>query len=72
MDGSGLVDRPDVSHYRLTTHLGLAVFVYCSFWTAFRHARGETEYDWNTVQNGLVDCSSWCTALYYQEVWLLD
>ncbi len=25
---SGLVDRPDVSHYRLTAHLGLAVIVY--------------------------------------------
>lgn len=25
---SGLVDRPDVSHYRLTAHLGLAVFIY--------------------------------------------
>ena len=45
---SGLVDRPDVSHYRLTTHLGLAVFLYIALlWTAFRHARGETEYDWN-------------------------
>ena len=25
---SGLVDRPDVSHYRLTAHLGLAVLIY--------------------------------------------
>ena len=25
---SGLVDRPDVSHYRLTAHLGLAVAIY--------------------------------------------
>lgn len=25
---SGLVDRPDVSHYRLTAHLGLAVIIY--------------------------------------------
>ncbi|MDG1996187.1 MAG: COX15/CtaA family protein, partial [Emcibacteraceae bacterium] len=32
---SGLVDRPDVSHYRLTAHLGLAVviYIYC-FWVA--------------------------------------
>ncbi|MFC7050417.1 COX15/CtaA family protein [Emcibacter nanhaiensis] len=32
---SGLVDRPDVSHYRLTAHLGLAVLIYLYiFWTA--------------------------------------
>ena len=38
---SGLVDRPDVSHYRLTTHLGLAVFLYIALlWTAFRHHAG--------------------------------
>ena len=33
---SGLVDRPDVSQYRLTAHLGLAFLVYaCIFWVAF-------------------------------------
>lgn len=32
---SGLVDRPDVSQYRLTAHLGLAVFIFgLMFWTA--------------------------------------
>ncbi len=32
---SGLVDRPDVSAYRLTAHLGLAVVIYgYIFWTA--------------------------------------
>jgi cytochrome c oxidase assembly protein subunit 15 len=32
---SGLVDRPDVSHYRLTAHLGLAVLIYLyMFWVA--------------------------------------
>ena len=32
---SGLVDRPDVSQYRLTAHLGLAVLIYgYMFWTA--------------------------------------
>lgn len=30
---SGLVDEPDVSHYRLTAHLGLAVLIYIyAFW----------------------------------------
>jgi len=32
---SGLVDHPDVSHYRLTVHLGLAVLIYLYvFWVA--------------------------------------
>ena len=32
---SGLVDRPDVSQYRLAAHLGLAFLVYaCIFWVA--------------------------------------
>ncbi len=34
---SGLVDRPDVSHYRLTAHLGLAVLIYIyMFWMAMK------------------------------------
>ena len=34
---SGLVDRPDVSHYRLTAHLGLAVAIFgLLLWTAFQ------------------------------------
>jgi cytochrome c oxidase assembly protein subunit 15 len=37
---SGLVDRPDVSHYRLTIHLGLAVLLYVSLlWVALGHSR---------------------------------
>ena len=36
MVSSGLVDRPDVSHYRLTAHLGLAVILYATLlWFAF-------------------------------------
>ncbi len=32
---SGLVDRPSVSHYRLTAHLGLAIIIYAAvLWTA--------------------------------------
>ncbi|WP_138379912.1 COX15/CtaA family protein [Luteithermobacter gelatinilyticus] len=32
---SGLIDQPDVSHYRLTAHLGLAVFIFMYiFWVA--------------------------------------
>lgn len=33
---SGLIDRPDVSQYRLTAHLGLAVLIYgCLLWLIF-------------------------------------
>lgn len=33
---SGLVDRPDVSHYRLAAHLGLAVAIFAALlWVAF-------------------------------------
>jgi cytochrome c oxidase assembly protein subunit 15 len=35
MVSSGLVDRPDVSHYRLTAHLGLAIVIYAyGLWIA--------------------------------------
>ena len=34
---SGLIDNPDVSHYRLTAHLGLAILIYIyMFWVALR------------------------------------
>lgn len=37
MVASGLVDRPDVSHYRLTAHLGLAVLIFVAMiWLALR------------------------------------
>jgi cytochrome c oxidase assembly protein subunit 15 len=33
---SGLIDRPDVSQYRLVAHLGLALLIYgCLLWVAF-------------------------------------
>lgn len=41
---SGLIDRPDVSHYRLTAHLGLAVLIYIyMFWVACGLVMGRTE-----------------------------
>ena len=61
---SGLVNHPDVSHYRLTTHLGLAVFLYIALlWTAFRHSREgeEVSYDWN---NGAKWSLVWLGMVY--------
>ena len=38
---SGLVDRPDVSHYRLTVHLGMAFMLYIALlWTGLEQLRG--------------------------------
>ncbi len=38
---SGLVDRPEVSHYRLTAHLGFAVAIYgYVLWVALGYLRG--------------------------------
>ena len=42
MVASGLVDRPEVSQYRLVAHLGLAVLIYALlFWQGMRLWRGE-------------------------------
>ncbi len=43
MVASGLVDRPEVSQYRLTAHLGLALLIYALLvWTALKLSRDET------------------------------
>ena len=40
---SGLVDRPDVSHYRLTVHLGMAFLLYVALlWTGLEQLRKES------------------------------
>ena len=50
---SGLVERPDVSQYRLTGHLGLAVIIYgYMFWTALGLLRRQTQKI-RPVSNGL-------------------
>ena len=49
---SGLVDQPDVSHYRLATHLSLAVIIYgLLLWTALSLLRDEARVgllEWRT------------------------
>lgn len=40
---SGLVDRPDVSHIRLTVHLGMAFLLYVALlWSGLTHLRANT------------------------------
>ena len=44
---SGLIDKPDVSHFRLSAHLLTAFFIYslllCFFWTIISEKRGVTK-----------------------------
>ena len=37
---SGLIDRPDVDHFRLTVHLGMAIFIYAILWWTILDLRG--------------------------------
>ncbi len=47
---SGLVDRPDVSHYRLTVHLGMAVTLYITvLWIGLKHWKGVNIYQTKPV-----------------------
>ena len=42
---SGLIDRPDVSHYRLTVHLSMAFMLYLALlWTGLNYRRGKPIY----------------------------
>ncbi len=52
---SGLVDNPQVSHYRLATHLGLALLVLvCMFWLALGFRNTPRHPDKNLHRHGLV------------------
>ena len=50
---SGLVDRPDVSHYRLAVHLGMALLLYALLlWASMTHRRpvsGPSNRPWAVV-----------------------
>ncbi len=51
---SGLVDRPDVSQYRLSAHLGLAAFIYCyMLWVALGLLRPRTAAQGSFSRAGL-------------------
>jgi cytochrome c oxidase assembly protein subunit 15 len=56
---SGLVDQPDVSHYRLATHLGLAVVIYgLLLWTALSLLRdgGRVGISERRMHRGALGC----------------
>jgi cytochrome c oxidase assembly protein subunit 15 len=61
---SGLVDRPSVSQYRLTAHLGLAVALYAAIlWQVFRlWPRGAATGDGGN-DGGLAPLARWSPAL---------
>lgn len=59
---SGLVDRPDVSQYRLTAHLALAFVVYLYLlWLAFDLLWGGRRGRWP----GIAKAMAWFTALVF-------
>lgn len=46
---SGLIDRPDVSHFRLAAHLVLALVIFCCvLWLAFDFSTGQQQYSKGT------------------------
>lgn len=56
---SGLVDQPDVSHYRLAAHLSLAVIIYgLLWWTALSLLRdgGRERYSERRMHKGALGC----------------
>jgi cytochrome c oxidase assembly protein subunit 15 len=54
MVASGLVDRPDVSQYRLAAHLALAVAIYALIvWTLLDVARGSVSGPWRGAARAL-------------------
>jgi cytochrome c oxidase assembly protein subunit 15 len=62
---SGLVDRPDVSHYRLTTHLGMAFLLYIALlWTGLEELRPSL----TSVQNKFALASSVILGMAYLTV----
>ena len=66
MVSSGLVDRPDVSHYRLTSHLGLAVILFgLLVWFGLEALR--TQHDeWGVPVAASLRFASWgAVALIY-------
>ena len=47
---SGLVDRPDVSHYRLTVHLGMAFMLYVALlWTGLEQLRDRVATSFRSI-----------------------
>ena len=66
---SGLINYPDVSHYRLAVHLGIAVVIYSALvWTALSvYFRGQIGLKWTLSQNhvGAMVCvfAIFCTVL---------
>ncbi|NNK72677.1 MAG: heme A synthase, partial [Flavobacteriaceae bacterium] len=62
---SGLVDRPDVSHYRLAAHLSTA-FLTCSYtlWVALDLIFPNKK----TVQKGIRNAIRWCFVLLFIQI----
>jgi cytochrome c oxidase assembly protein subunit 15 len=61
---SGLIDRPSVSHFRLTIHLLFALSLFAlALWTALGHKYGFPEYDKKAAWSLPSKLSAWSTVL---------
>jgi len=63
---SGLVDRPDVSHYRLTVHLGMAFILYIALlWTGLEQLRREVSSSFRNlaITSTVILCMVYVTVL---------
>ncbi len=63
---SGLISDPDVSPYRLTAHLGLAVVIYgVIFWLALSRLARPHDIDWHPAGSGLRRLAAWVAGLVF-------
>ncbi|MCK4939201.1 MAG: COX15/CtaA family protein, partial [Rhodospirillaceae bacterium] len=61
---SGMIDRPDVSQYRLTAHFGLALLIIAALlWVGFSLLKPEPESDVRQDVGGLGQAGSWLFIL---------
>ena len=67
MVASGLVDRVDVSQYRLATHLTLACFIFAAVMYV---ARGLAVYTENSADRGIQRFAGWFVVLVFIQIYL--
>ena len=63
---SGLIDRPDVSHYRLAAHLSLALLIYAlMFWQALTFLQPKGKPDLPLYKHGWITLGFLMTTIFW-------
>jgi cytochrome c oxidase assembly protein subunit 15 len=66
---SGLIDHPDVSHYRLTVHLGLAVAIFAALlWVGLGFLYGDRPLPHGRRRDGVAKAVAALLALVYLQI----